>query len=182
MLPTLTLVLPLCLLGCSTTSLSPPVVVPESDQKPPTAAGQWLGSLALPAGSAIKADQSLIIGSGESWVGRAVLDVGRDADAAYRFFLDNLPAQGWTVVAAVRGRQSLLVMSRQERTLTIEMSEPMLGLPGISLPVIANVHAGSWLIAVVLTDFMTASMSTTLAVCGRSSLIHEPDWPWRWNL
>ena len=67
MLRTLTLVLPLCLLGCGTTSLSPAMGVSENDQKPSTAAGQWLGSLPLPAGSAIKADQSLIIGSGESW-------------------------------------------------------------------------------------------------------------------
>ena len=58
----------------------------------------------------------------------------------------------------------------------------MLGLPGISLPVIANVQAGSWLIAVVLTDFITASMSTTLAVCGRSSLIQRPDLPCWANL
>jgi len=131
MLRTLTLVLPLCLLGCGTTSLSPAMGVSENDQKPSTAAGQWLGSLPLPAGSAIKADQSLIIGSGESWVGRAVLDVGRDADAAYRFFLDRLPAQGWVVVAAVRGRQSLLVMTRQERTLTIEIADPLVGAPAV---------------------------------------------------
>ena len=92
---------------------------------------QWLGGLALPPGSAIRADQSLIIGAGDNWVGRAVLDVGRDGDAAYRFLLDNLVAQGWTLVTAVRGRQSLLVMTRQERTLTIEMTEPVLGSPTV---------------------------------------------------
>ena len=95
------------------------------------APGQWLGGLPLPAGSVIRADQSLIIGSGDAWVGRAVLDVGRDADAAYRFFMDNLPAQGWSVVTAVRGRQSLIVFTRQERTLTIEIAEPMLGTPAV---------------------------------------------------
>ena len=33
-----------------------------------------------------------------------------------------------------------------------------------------------------LTDFITASMSTTLAVCGRSSLIQRPDLPCWANL
>jgi hypothetical protein len=66
-------------------------------------------------------DQSLIIGSGDNWVGRVVLDVGRDLDAAYAFFLESYPAQGWTVVSAVRGKSSLLVLTRQERTATIEM-------------------------------------------------------------
>ena len=127
---TLTLLLSVVLSACSSTSLNTPSAA-ASDKSTAQAPGQWLGGLPLPAGSAIRADQSLIIGSGETWVGRAALDVGRDADAAYRFFLDNLPAQGWTLVAAVRGRQSLLVMTRQERTLTIEISEPLLGAPSV---------------------------------------------------
>ena len=90
------------------------------------APGQWLGGLALPPGSAIRADQSLIIGAGETWVGRAVLEVGRDGDAAYNHFMNQLPAQGWTIVTAVRGRQSLIVLTRQERTLTIEIGQSML--------------------------------------------------------
>ena len=118
------------LLGCGSTPLA--TTAPSSGDKTQLAApGQWLGGLPLPAGSFIRADQSLIIGAGDAWVGRAVLDVGRDADAdaAYRFFMDNLPAQGWAVVTAVRGRQSLLVLTRQERTLTIEIAEPILGAP-----------------------------------------------------
>ena len=134
--------------GCASTSLTgassaaaPAVsasagagVAPTAnDQSPSVAPGQWLGGLALPPGSSIRADQSLIIGAGDNWVGRAALNAGRDADAAYRFFLDNLPVQGWAVVAAVRGRQSLLVMTRQERTLTIEISDPMIGSPEVHL-------------------------------------------------
>jgi uncharacterized protein YcfL len=126
-LMTLSLVL---LTGCNSTPLTTAPTV-GADKAQQAAPGQWLGGLALPPGSFIRADQSLIIGSGESWVGRAVLDVGRDADAAYRFFLDNLQAQGWSVVTAVRGRQSLLVMTRQERTLTIEIAEPVLGSPTV---------------------------------------------------
>ena len=119
------------LAGCSSTPLGNPTPAGEPAAQGP-APGQGLG-LALPPGSAIRAEHSLIIGAGEQWVGRAVLDAGRDADATYRFFLDNLPGQGWAVVAAVRGRQSLLVMTRQERTLTIEMSEPLLGTPTVTL-------------------------------------------------
>ncbi len=134
--------------GCSSTSLTggasttPPAgttmasagAAPvTSDKSPSVVPGQWLGGLPLPPGSTIRADQSLIIGAGENWVGRAALNVGRDADAAYRFFLDNLPSQGWTLVAAVRGRQSLLVMTKQERTLTIEISDPMIGSPDVHL-------------------------------------------------
>ncbi len=118
------------LAGCSSTPLGP--TSPSADATAPGAApSQWLGGMALPPGSAIRADQSLIIGAGDNWVGRAALDVGRDADAAYKFFLDNLVAQGWTLVTAVRGRQSLLVMTRQDRTLTLEMTEPLLSAPTV---------------------------------------------------
>jgi hypothetical protein len=82
---------------------------------------QLLGQMPLPPGAVIRGDQSLIIGSGDNWVGRVVLDVGRDFDTAYRFFLEAYPAQGWTVVSSVRGKNSFVVMTRQERTATLEM-------------------------------------------------------------
>jgi hypothetical protein len=82
---------------------------------------QLLGQMPLPPGAMIRVDQSLIIGAGDNWVGRVVLDAGRDFDAAYRFFLETYPANGWTVVSSVRGKNSFMVMTRQERTATFEL-------------------------------------------------------------
>ncbi len=105
--------------GCANTGSSTSVAVgPDGKLQNPV---QLLGQLPLPPGAVIRADQSLIIGAGDNWVGRVMLDVGRDVDAAYRFFLETYPAQGWTVVSAVRGKNSFLVMTRQERTATLEM-------------------------------------------------------------
>jgi hypothetical protein len=86
-------------------------------------ATQLLGPMALPVGTVIRTDQSLIIGSGDNWVGRVVLDVGRDLDAAYAFFLESYPAQGWSVVSAIRGKTSLMVLARGDRTATLEMND-----------------------------------------------------------
>ena len=105
--------------GCASTGNSTSVAVgPDGKLQNPV---QLLGQLPLPPGAVIRADQSLIIGAGDNWVGRVMLDVGRDVDAAYRYFLETYPAQGWTVVSAVRGKNSFLVMTRQERTATFEM-------------------------------------------------------------
>ena len=106
------------LAACSSTPLVSPgeggkVVVPS----------EVLGQNALPAGAALKAEQSLIMGAGEQWVGRVVADVGRDTDIAYRFFLETYPAQGWTLVSAVRGKTSLIVLTKQDRTATVELTE-----------------------------------------------------------
>ena len=112
----------LALTGCSSTPLNRPGSGAET---PSTAAyaSQLLGPMALPVGTVIRADQSLIIGSGDNWVGRVVLDVGRDLDAAYAFFLESYPAQGWTVVSAIRGKTSLMVLTRGDRTATLEMHD-----------------------------------------------------------
>ena len=107
------------LVGCASNGHSPSVGV-GLDGKVQNSV-QLLGQLPLPPGAIIRADQSLIIGAGDNWVGRVVLDVGRDFDAAYRFFLETYPAQGWAVVSAVRGKNSFIVMTRQERTATFEM-------------------------------------------------------------
>ena len=85
-----------------------------------------VGSI-VPTGSKINNAQSLIMGSGESWVGRMVLEVKQDSAGVYNFFLDNYPAQGWTLVSAVRGKTSLLVFTKADRSATVEISDATLG-------------------------------------------------------
>ena len=107
------------LTACANTTTAPSVSVGADGQVP--SANQFLGQLSLPTGARLLSDQSLIIGSGDNWVGRVVLDVGRNPDAAYAFFLETYPTQGWAVVSAVRGKTSLLVLTRQDRTATVEL-------------------------------------------------------------
>ena len=77
----------------------------------------------LPAGAKINHSQSLIMGSGDNWVGRIVLELGQNPNAAYAFFLEQYPPQGWTLVSAVRGKASLLVFTKADRSATVEISD-----------------------------------------------------------
>jgi hypothetical protein len=86
----------------------------------------FLGQTQLPAGTKILYEESLIIGSGDNWVGRVMLDVGKDSKSAYSFFLDQYPQQGWTLLTAIRGKTSLLVFTKLDRSATIELSESTL--------------------------------------------------------
>ena len=106
------------LAGCSTTTALSPGPV-DSTQ----ASGEGVGLSALPPGATLKPEQSLIIGSGEQWVGRVVATVGKDIDAAIRFFVDTYQSQGWTLISSVRGKASLLVFTKQDRTATVELTE-----------------------------------------------------------
>ena len=99
------------------------VGTPMNDAAVPVQSVDFMGQTQLPAGTKILYDQSLIIGSGDNWVGRVLLDMGKDSMAAYTFFLEQYPQQGWTLLSAIRGKTSLLVFTKQDRSATVEMNE-----------------------------------------------------------
>jgi len=95
-------------------------------EAPVSRAEQVLRS-AIPPGSKVVPAQSLIIGSGENWVGRAVLEVPKEPDRetspAYGYFVDQYPQQGWTLLSATRGKTSMLVFTKKDRSATVEISD-----------------------------------------------------------
>jgi hypothetical protein len=98
----------------------------SSPEAPPSKTEMMLRS-SIPAGSKLNQAQSLIIGSGDYWVGRAVIevpkDIDRDTSPAYSFFLEQYPQQGWTLLSATRGKTSMLVFAKKDRTATVEISD-----------------------------------------------------------
>jgi hypothetical protein len=108
----------LCLLAaCNTTPLG-------ADGSPaPLPLQELIGQTQLPPGSRVVHEQSLILGAGDNWVGRLALDVGRDTSAAYNFFLDQYQRNGWGLISASRGKSSLLVFTKADRSAAIEISE-----------------------------------------------------------
>jgi hypothetical protein len=106
-----------CLAGCNTTPLGAdggPAALPIQE---------LIGQTLLPPGSRVVHEQSLILGAGDNWVGRLALDVGRDTSTAYNFFLDQYQRNGWGLISASRGKTSLLVFTKPDRSATIEISE-----------------------------------------------------------
>lgn len=77
----------------------------------------------LPPGAKINHAQSLIMGSGDNWIGRILMDLDQNNNAAYAYFLEQYPQQGWSLVSAVRGKTSLLVFTKADRSATIELTE-----------------------------------------------------------
>ncbi len=106
------------LTACSTTSNSDNAA--DSAQRPSM---EQLGRMPLPVGTKLRTTESLIFGVGEGWLGRAVFELPNDANSSYNFFAEQLPRQGWSMVASVRGKKSLLVFTRSERAATIEIED-----------------------------------------------------------
>ncbi len=76
-----------------------------------------------PGGAKVDYDKSLIFGSGQNWIGRMVLQLNQASSEAYNYFLQQYPRQGWMLVSAVRGKNSLLVFTKADRSITVELSE-----------------------------------------------------------
>lgn len=90
---------------------------------------QLLGDMPLPQGARISGGESIIIGGGSSWVGRAVINALQGATDVYAFFQSEYPKAGWTTVSAVKAKTSILVFTKGDRTATVEIAEGSLGGP-----------------------------------------------------
>ena len=105
------------LLGCASSSDSSATSEAQEIQ------AQLLGDMPLPAGSKILSADSLIIGRGDNWVGRAVLSGVQNSTDIYAFFQAEYPKAGWTTVSAIKAKTSILVFTKGDRTSTVELND-----------------------------------------------------------
>lgn len=98
--------------GCATSGDSPTGTPDEVNQ----IQAQLLGDMPLPAGARIMGTDSLIIGRGDNWVGRVVLNGLQSPTDIYAFFQSEYPKSGWTTVTAVKSKTSILVFTKGDRT------------------------------------------------------------------
>jgi hypothetical protein len=132
-------VISLAIAACSSTPVNG-----EATSDMPKASLEALGAgTPLPQGAAIKHDKSLIMGAGDNWVGRVVVDVGRDPQLAYQFFYQQYPSLGWTLVTSLRGKTSLLVFSKDDRNATVEIEDGGLLLGSTLVLTVSPRNAGA---------------------------------------
>ena len=99
---------------------------------------QLLGDMPLPAASKIIGSDSLIIGRGDNWVGRAVLSGVQSPTDIYAFFQAEYPKAGWTTVSAIKSKTGILVFTKGDRTSTIEINDGSLGGPKTLITITAS--------------------------------------------
>jgi hypothetical protein len=114
------------LLGACASSGDSPTGTPEEVQE---IQSQLLGDMLLPQGARLNGTDSIIIGRGNEWVGRAVVNAVQGATDVYAFFQSEYPKNGWTTVTAVKAKTSILVFTKADRTATIEVMDGSLGGP-----------------------------------------------------
>lgn len=106
------------LLACSSMGSTP---VGSDSTVSEATAKQLAGDVPLPQGAVIRQQDTLVMGSGNTWMGRLNLTVPGDAQPAFAWFRDNLPAAGWTLTSSSFSKLSLLTFTKAERVATVQM-------------------------------------------------------------
>lgn len=108
----------LALLGCSSmgnVQMGNDSTVTEATAK------QLAGDVPLPQGAVIKQQDSLVMGSGNTWMGRLNVSVAGEPQGVFAWFRDSLPGAGWTLTSSSYSKLSLLTFTKADRVATVQM-------------------------------------------------------------
>ena len=82
----------------------------------------------IPDGARMDAERSLLVGPGESWVGRLVFSVRwSNAPELFDFYKAQMPTYKWQEISSVRADISVMTWQRADRIATIQIEETTLG-------------------------------------------------------
>lgn len=77
--------------------------------------------IGLPSGAKLDAESSLIIGSGDRWLGRLVLRVDSPSVQVYNHFYNGMPSFGWGLITAIQAKTSILSFQRSDRVALVQI-------------------------------------------------------------
>lgn len=110
--------------------LSPLVVAAQDAEaydgtgvKPPEALllqeGKTIGDIRMPKGTSVSSKKSVILGSGPNAFGKIHAAVRADSDMVARFFLDNMPGDGWELISEFQSDDITFVFQKSTRVVVV---------------------------------------------------------------
>ena len=89
----------------------------------------------ISANDQLAVDRSLLLNTGEQWIGRAVLKSKLDTVQAFEYYMSNMPSQGWINITSVQSETSVLTYEKGNRVATIQIKPGTLSGSLISVTV-----------------------------------------------
>ncbi len=83
--------------------------------------GPLVGDVRLPAGSRVNTDKSVISGGGAQAYGRILASTKAPSAKVVRFFLDHMPANGWSLISEYQDNDIMLVYQKPNRVVIIRL-------------------------------------------------------------
>jgi hypothetical protein len=94
---------------------------------PQPSATQLAGDMPMPATATVRPQDTLVMGTGNRWMGRISLNVPGDSQVVYAYFRDGLPSAGWVLTSSSYSKLSFLTFSKAERVATIQIQSVTFG-------------------------------------------------------
>jgi len=89
----------------------------------------------ISANDELAVDKSLLLNTGEQWIGRAVLKSKLDTVQAFEYYMTNMPNHGWINITSVQSATSVLSYEKGSRVATIQIERGTLRGSQISVTV-----------------------------------------------
>lgn len=127
----------LLLAGCNDVALN---ATRSDPQKGTTPAAEQAGygrftDLPIPEGATMDIERSLILGSGDNWLGRVSLNADGTVAEVFDFYRQEMPRFGWNEVTVVRSETSVLTYENGGRVATVQIVKNTLGGSSLDLTV-----------------------------------------------
>lgn len=89
----------------------------------------------ISANDELAVSKSLLLNTGEQWIGRAVLKSKLGPVQAFEYYLANMPGQGWLNITSVQSEVSVLTYEKGSRVATVQIKRGTLSGSNISVTV-----------------------------------------------
>jgi hypothetical protein len=111
--------------ACTTSPLSPSSSRPEGAEAAPSFT--QFSDVPIPAKATMDVDHSLLLGHGDTWVGRLIYSTGSSGSAVYDLYKSDMPGFGWQEITSVRASTSVQTWQRADRVATVQIKDTTFG-------------------------------------------------------
>ncbi len=107
--------------ACSTAGTIPTGAPASAEGEQPQQGFVVFTDIPMPADASIVLDQTIVLGTGEEWMGRVTIKAKTGLTSVFDFYREQMPQFGWKELTVLRSATSVLTYSRDERIATIQI-------------------------------------------------------------
>ena len=96
-----------------------------------------------PPGATIRPQETLVMGTGNRWMGRISLSVRGESQAVYTYYRDSLPSAGWILTSSSYSKLSFLTFNKAERVATVQIQSASFGGNEVTITVTPATKPGN---------------------------------------
>ena len=117
------LLLVVTMFGCSSSGISDLSKRSSSSAsvQPVYEASKAFADIPIATNDSVDIKKSLLLNTGEQWIGRAVIKSSQNIEDAFAYYQANMPDKGWRAVTSVQSEVSILTFEKMSRFAAVQI-------------------------------------------------------------